>query len=153
MWRYDPEGRSRSARASARGRAAAGAVGVACLALLIVAGQLHASPAGRGTHTQLGLAPCGFLSATGLPCATCGMTTSFALAADGHLLRAFAVQPFGAMLALAAAAAVLLGLYAAAAGMSLVPLLSPLARSPVLITLAALLLFAWAYKMMLSIGG
>ncbi|MFW6336806.1 MAG: DUF2752 domain-containing protein [Phycisphaeraceae bacterium] len=140
-------------RAGTSARWWSAAVAVACLAGLIVASQLRASDAGLGTHTQLGLAPCGFEAATGMPCATCGMTTSFALAADGRLIDAFHVQPFGALLALLSAVAVLLAGYAAIAGMSLMPLLSALTNSSVILTAVALLLAAWAYKMMLSIGG
>ena len=32
-----------------------------------------------GTHQQLGLPPCNFVTLTGYPCPACGMTTSFAL--------------------------------------------------------------------------
>jgi hypothetical protein len=31
------------------------------------------------THTQMGLPPCSFKTMSGLPCPSCGMTTSFAL--------------------------------------------------------------------------
>ena len=140
-------------RAGTAARWWCGVVAVACLTGLVVASQLRASDAGLGTHTQLGLAPCGFESATGLPCATCGMTTSFALAADGRLIDAFLVQPFGALLALLSAVAVLLAGYAAISGMSLMPLLSAVTNTSVVITAVALLLAAWAYKMMMSIGG
>lgn len=153
MWRYDPEGAEASVRAGRSARCWSAAVAVACLAGLVVASQLRASDAGLGTHTQLGLAPCGFEAATRMPCVTCGMTTSFALAADGRLIEAFFVQPFGALLAVLSAVAVLLGGYAAITGMSLAPLLSMLTRSSVILTAVALLLAAWAYKMMLSIGG
>ena len=153
MWRYEPQAGERSARAGAAARGWSAAVAGACLALLVVASQLHASDAGLGTHTQLGLAPCGFESATGLPCATCGMTTSFALAANGRLIDAFHVQPFGALLAVLSAVAVLLGGYAALVGMSLAPLLSAVVNTSVFITAIALLFAAWAYKMMMSIGG
>lgn len=153
MWRYDPEGGDRNARAGAAARWWSAGVAAVCLAGLVLASQLRASDAGLGTHTQLGLAPCGFESATGMPCVTCGMTTSFALAADGRLIDAFQVQPFGALLAVLTGVTVLLGGYAAVAGMSLAPLLSLLTRSSVILTSVALLLGAWAYKMMLSIGG
>ncbi|MCA9610613.1 MAG: hypothetical protein KC619_33690, partial [Myxococcales bacterium] len=38
------------------------------LAVLVTAAMLTPSPEGHGTHTQLGLPPCGFLVYTGYPC-------------------------------------------------------------------------------------
>lgn len=153
MWRYHPQGETRAARASAVGRLWAGVVAGACLAVLVTAAALRPDASGLGTHTQLGLAACGFELATGLPCATCGMTTSFSLAADGRVLDAVATQPFGALLAVLSAVAVLVGGWSAAAGMNPLPLVAPLGRSSVIITVIAALLFAWAYKMMLAMGG
>lgn len=63
--------------------------------ILVIARLLHPSPGGLGTHEQLGLPPCPFLLLTGIPCPSCGLTTSFALAARFELLSAFATQPFG----------------------------------------------------------
>lgn len=68
------------------------------LALLVVAARLEPDPAGMGTHRQLGLGPCTFLTLTGWPCPTCGMTTCFSLAAHGRFLDAFLNQPFGLVL-------------------------------------------------------
>ena len=50
-----------------------------CLALapLVIAAALSPSNAGHGTHRQLGLPACGWQTNMGLPCPTCGMTTSF----------------------------------------------------------------------------
>jgi hypothetical protein len=55
---------------------------------------------------------CAFRSQTGLPCPTCGMTRSLALALHGEWLRAWHMSPGGPALAagLAAAAMALLGL-------------------------------------------
>jgi len=50
-----------------------------------------------GTHTQLFLPPCLFLKITGVPCPTCGMTTSFALLAHGQLWRSIIAHPLGAL--------------------------------------------------------
>lgn len=63
--------------------------------MLVVARLLTPSPAGHGTHTQLGLPPCGVFAATGRPCPTCGMTTSFAHIMHGNLADAFAAHPLG----------------------------------------------------------
>jgi hypothetical protein len=47
-------------------------------AILATARALTPDPSGFGTHTQLGLPPCGFLRLTALPCPLCGLTTAFA---------------------------------------------------------------------------
>src|SRR5262249_51750842 len=62
---------------------------------LVIARLLHPSPRGLGTHEQLGLPPCPFLLLTGIPCPSCGLTTSFALAARLEFLSALTIQPFG----------------------------------------------------------
>ena len=62
-------------------RLRAGLVALGSLAVLGIAAGLEASDEGIGTHTQLGMPPCMFREATGYPCMTCGMTTSFSHAA------------------------------------------------------------------------
>ena len=85
-----------------------------CLAILLLAAYLRPSPSGMGTHQQgLGLPACNFLRTTGLPCPSCGMTTSFAWFAKGNLLASAYVQPMGTILALLAAACVWGGFYIA----------------------------------------
>ncbi len=128
-----------------RARLTALAVLAVSLAPLVVASGLHADGRGMGTHTQLGLAPCGFEVATDLPCATCGMTTAFANAAHGHLVAAFVGQPAGAVLALSCAMAALVAGWAVWRGVSLAPLAAAVWRPGVVIGLIALVLGAWAY--------
>src|SRR6476646_7286074 len=69
---------------SAAARAAALLISGACLAVLLVAARLNPDPAGESTHTQLGMNRCQFLAQTGLPCPSCGMTTSFAWRSEEH---------------------------------------------------------------------
>jgi hypothetical protein len=64
-------------------------------AVLAVAAWLQPSPAGYGTHTQLGLPPCNFLRLTHLPCPSCGMTTCFTWMVRGQIAKAFLANPFG----------------------------------------------------------
>jgi hypothetical protein len=52
------------------------------------------------THRQLGLPPCTFKYHTGLPCPSCGMTSSFALLVRGDLWHAAQANVVGAGLAL-----------------------------------------------------
>ncbi len=65
------------------------------LALLTAARALAPAPSGRGTHVALGLPPCGFLRWFGLPCPTCGLTTSFAELARFELARSLRAHPLG----------------------------------------------------------
>ncbi len=67
-------------------------------ATLVVARSLHPSMTGMGTHLQLGLPPCRFLALTGLPCPSCGLTTSFAFAAHFQFQQALLASPFGLLL-------------------------------------------------------
>jgi Protein of unknown function (DUF2752) len=71
---------------------------LAACAVLAVASGLTPEAAGLGTHRQFGLPACGILGRTGWPCPSCGLTTSFALAARGRLADAALVQPFGLLL-------------------------------------------------------
>jgi hypothetical protein len=52
------------------------------------------------THRQLGLPPCTFKIGTGIPCPSCGMTTSFALTVRGDLLHAAQANLVGMLMAL-----------------------------------------------------
>ena len=73
-------------------------VGGAAWTVLGIARWLAPSPAGVGTHQQLGLAPCTLLTLTGWPCPMCGMTTTFSLMAHGRPIEALWNQPFGVVL-------------------------------------------------------
>lgn len=79
--------------------------------VLGIAAWLHPNPAGVGTHRQLGLEGCVVLTLTGVPCPMCGMTTTFALMADGRLLDALANQPFGVVLFLATMGGLVVGFW------------------------------------------
>lgn len=120
----------------------------ATLAPLIVADYLTPSALGLGTHEQLGLPECGFFAVTGVPCATCGMTTSFAYATHGHLLSAIITQPAGFLVCLACAAFALVGGWAAYSGMSLQPLGQWLGRPLVLFGGLGVVLLSWGYNIM-----
>lgn len=71
--------------------------------MLGVARWLTPSPTGVGTHEQLGLPACMFLKLTGIPCPSCGLTTSVAHAVRFEFAAAFAAQPFGLLVAAIAA--------------------------------------------------
>ena len=83
----------------------------------------------------------------GVPCPSCGMTTSFAWAMEGDLLASLIAQPMGMLLALASAMVVIGGLWAAITGAQIHrPLGDVLLRGRVGWSLLVLWLVAWAWK-------
>ncbi len=119
---------------------------------LVVGAALQADHNGVGTHEQLGLPACNFLTVTGYPCVSCGMTTAVALATQGHLMQAFIVQPAGAILALSLAATIMVAGWCVITGASLKPLFRRLWKLPTLIVIIAVLLGAWGYKVAVMNG-
>ncbi len=75
-------------------------LGAALLGLLVVAGLLKPNPAGMGTHRQLGLPPCTTVAILGIPCPTCGMTTSWSHFMRGEWRASWAANPGGFCLAI-----------------------------------------------------
>jgi hypothetical protein len=116
------------------------------IGLFAVAAWLEPDVSGVGTHHQLGLPPCGWITSAGVPCPTCGMTTAFALASDGRLVEAFIVQPAGCALALAAAAATLVAVWVAATGSAIGGFLLDRIGARTGWIVGGLILFAWLYK-------
>ncbi len=115
--------------------------------VLAISVWLKPSVNGYGTHRQLSATPCGVLVRTGLPCPTCGMTTSFALAVRGRWIRAFVVQPAGFVLALATGVAGLLGLRAALTGRDAEFLFRRVSPYRLFLSLLILLLAGWGFKL------
>ena len=129
-------------------RCIAALVALGCLAILTIAVLLKPDPRGFGTHEALfGAWPCGFILTTGLPCPTCGMTTSFAELMHGHPIRSFITQPAGAVLCLATIGGLILSLYILLSGRA--PVVNWERLGPVRLTLGfGLMLFAgWGFKM------
>ena len=71
------------------------ATGLGAAAVLVVARLLSPDLSGYGTHQHFFLLPCLLRWAIGLPCPFCGMTTAFALMADGHVAAAFGAHVLG----------------------------------------------------------
>lgn len=125
----------------------------ACLCVMVIAARLVPSPTGMGTHTQLGLDQCQFALRTGLPCPTCGMTTSFSWFARANFPASVYVQPMGAFLALGAVVTFWGALYIALTGRSIYRLIA-LGPSRYYVPLfMALALAAWAWKIYIHLYG
>jgi len=85
---------------------ALGLIGVFGLARWLNPYEEDGTPRALGTHQQFGLPPCTFWEVTqkrfgvGVPCPSCGMTTSFALLMHGDLRNSLYVNYAGTALAL-----------------------------------------------------
>lgn len=124
-----------------------GAAGLAALVVLGLSVWLKPDARGIGTHEQLGLPPCGFVQMfEGMPCPSCGFTTTFALAAHARPLDAIHNQPFGFVLFLVTVAAVPIALGACVRGVSLFELTERWPWGRVFIAFLSLWLLAWLYK-------
>ena len=135
------------------GRLLAGGLAAVCLFVLILAARLTPNPAGCGTHRGLGLAECGFLERTGLPCPACGMTTSFAWFVRGNVVASAYVQPMGAAIAMICAATVWTGGYVAATGRPVHRLMGVIPDRWYLVPLLTLAIVGWAWKMFIHLHG
>jgi len=104
-----------------------------------------------GTHTQLGMPACQFEARTGLPCATCGMTTSFSWFVRGEILRSLRTQPMGTILAAMTVLGFWLCLYVAATGVRLgrMHAMAPFGR--VAWSLIVLATAAWVWKILVHL--
>jgi hypothetical protein len=127
-------------------RLLAAALAMVALSVLMMASQIVPAPGGLGTHTQLGMQPCGFIVRTGIPCAACGMTTSFAHLMRGEIVQSLYTQPFGCLLGIGTAAAVSLGLYCAITGRAAYMLLTALPMRWHLMIWLSLAGLAWVWK-------
>ena len=134
---------------SVKSRLIAAAVAIVCLAVLALAATLKPDPRGYGTHEQLGIngfAPCGFMLTTGLPCPTCGMTTSFALMMHGRPYAAIIAQPAGALLCLATLVAAIVSGAIATTGRVRLLNWSRIGPVRLALSLAFIFLGGWAFK-------
>lgn len=134
------------AASTATRRVLAALVALGCCVVLGTAAWLTPSPTGEGTHTQMGLPNCGWISMMDMPCPTCGMTTAFAHAANGHFRQSFLAQPMGFLLVLATAMTLLVCVHTLITGSRLPRVFLRLwgVRSGWL--LAGLIVAAWAFK-------
>jgi hypothetical protein len=139
-------------RATRGERAVCAVLASVAMAVLAVAAWLEPAASGVGTHQALGLAPCGWMQGMGVPCPSCGMTTAFALAADGSFLASAYVQPMGFLLAVGTAATALVCAYVALTGSRLGHVLGARLTPRLVLGLGILALLSWGWKLALVRG-
>lgn len=113
---------------------------------LVTARILRPSPRGFGTHEQLGLPPCPFFYLTGVPCPSCGLTTSFAHAARLHFYQAFITQPFGLIAFFLAILIIPLSIFLIRRQIAYSDVLHARGADLVMYGLLAIYLMSWIYK-------
>ncbi|HEX4950790.1 MAG TPA: DUF2752 domain-containing protein [Blastocatellia bacterium] len=114
--------------------------------VLAVARVLSPSPNGIGTHQQLGLPPCFFHKLTGIPCPTCGMTTSFAHTVRLQFYEAFIAQPFGLLACVLMALLIPLSFVLMQRRVPWLKVMTARGSNAVMYVLLVLLAAAWGYK-------
>ncbi len=124
------------------------AIAVLCIAILALAIRLVPQKSGYGTHEQLGLPACSFLTTTGLPCPTCGFTTSISAMAHGEPVAALRANAFGVMLFVTIIILAATGVTESATGRNILKIFRPSAWW--IIGAVACMLISWGVK--LAIG-
>lgn len=116
------------------------------IAILLAGYGIKPDARGLGTHEQLGMEPCSFLSTTGLPCATCGMTTSVSHLTHGQAIASFLNQPMGFAFGLTTAMIAVASGWSVFTGMRLTGITDKLRLPSTWFILGVLVLLAWGYK-------
>jgi len=130
------------------------ALSLACLAVLVTGAWLNPDGShGIGTHTQLGFQRCQFEARTGLPCPSCGFTTSVSYFAHGNVIASIYVQPMGFVMALLFAAGVWVGGYIAVTGRPVYRLVNMLPDRRWLAVLLTIAVAGWAWKILIHLTG
>ncbi len=144
---------SRALRLGVYGRVIALAVAAGCAILIVTAFRLRPSPDGVGTHQGMGFLPCTMLVTTGIPCPTCGMTTSFAWFFKGNILASFYVQPGGFALAWGTGVVLLWSLYEVVTGRPIHRLARYIPPKVWIIGGSLALAFSWGWKIIIHLCG
>jgi len=128
-------------------RAVWAVVALAGCSVLGIAAWLVPAECGYGTHEQLFTGPCAAILISGMPCPTCGMTTSFSMVMHGRLYDAFIAQPAGMLLCLATMLLVVHGVQVLLTGRTLTVNWHRVGPVRFMLGLGLLILLGWAMKM------
>jgi hypothetical protein len=121
-----------------------GLVGVFAIAIKLDPYLDDGSARVLATHQQLGLPPCTFLEATGIPCPACGMTTSFSLLIRGDVANSLRANWAGTLLAGFCLAVIPWAVYSVVRGRSLFVRSLEKALIGVVIAVLGLAMLRWA---------
>lgn len=135
---------------SRRHRILLGSFGAFLFAGFLLAVFLKPNPQGYGTHRSLGLPPCSMRVMFGIPCPSCGMTTSFSHFVRGELPSSLRANAAGTLLAGACAVLMLWTLSAAWKGRYLCVSDPATVLAYGLSGLAALTLLHWVWRLWLD---
>lgn len=139
--------RANAGRIASSSRLGAGALALVMLMVLATAAWLTPASVGHGTHRQLGMPECSWVVWFGRPCITCGMTTSFAHAANMDFVASFRAQPAGCLLAVLCSAVFWVSGFVAVTGSRAGSVLIGWVNTRTVIAGVAILLAAWVYKL------
>jgi hypothetical protein len=129
------------------------AIASGCVIILIVAARLTPNHLGYGSHWQLRMPECQFMQRTGIPCPSCGMTTSFTWFVRGNLAASLYVQPMGTVLAALCCCGFWAGSYIAITGRPIYRMLALAPGNYVFMPLLAFAVAAWAWKIFIHLSG
>jgi Protein of unknown function (DUF2752) len=115
-------------------------------AILVIARLLQPSSRGVGTHEQMGLPPCPFLYLTGIPCPSCGLTTSFAYAARFEFFSSLITQPFGLIIFFLTIFAIPLSIFLSRRRITWYELMHARIVNKLIYVAVALYVLSWFYK-------
>lgn len=121
-------------------------------AVVVTAAMLTPSSEGHGTHTQLGLPPCGFLVFTGYPCPGCGLTTAFAHMVRFQIGGAWHANPFGIALFSSTVAFIPLAALGFVRGWPVVATLDRIHAEKIAIALSLMSLVAWVTRVAMQMA-
>jgi hypothetical protein len=115
--------------------------------VLSVARTIEPDARGYGTHVQLGLPPCGFLTLTGFPCPGCGLTTAFAHGIRGDFGLAAMANPLGLLLFLCVCAVIPISVVAIFRGWSFTSVVDALSLDRWAIAVAGCGVVVWVVRL------
>lgn len=134
-------------------RAVWAASGAVAWTVLVLSAWLQPDGRGFGTHQQLGLPPCTFEALTHVPCPGCGLTTSFAHMAHGHVLQSFGAHLMGPLLFLLTLAVALAAPWAVRRGFPVTRVLEHRATAAALAATLAAGMVTFAIRLVHTLGG
>lgn len=116
--------------------------------IFILSFRLIPSSEGHGTHRQLGLPACGFLTVTGYPCPSCGITTSFSHFVRGDLYDSLRVQPFGFVLFVVLCGGCIMSIYALIKSIPISHFLDSVVFEKLQVILLTIFILSWGFKIL-----